>query len=181
MLRHSYTSGYWVGLKNYCIISAFSNISAYSSAIDPTSAVSTVYRAQLEESGREHQNVDLELVPIYATIVRVCPVIRSQLPFSSVKPTVANFGWLSISSGLITVTKQAKAAKLYTACQKQLVAIVKLCRSTPFYWLLFPLSFSNSLKLVTRGAWAATGIVVCLCVTCESTHLDAIALRLQHG
>ncbi len=37
---------------------------------------------------------------------------------------------------------------------------------------------------VTRGAWAATGIVVCwsvcLFVTGISTHLDAIALRLQH-
>ncbi len=35
-----------------------------------------------------------------------------------------------------------------------------------------------------RCAWAATGIVVgwfvCLCVTCESTHLDAIALRLHN-
>ena len=42
---------------------------------------------------------------------------------------------------------------------------------------------------VTRGAWAATGIVVCwfvclfvcLFVTGISTHLDATALHLQHG
>ncbi len=38
---------------------------------------------------------------------------------------------------------------------------------------------------VTRGAWAATGIVVawfvCLFVIGFSTHLDATALRLQHG
>ena len=36
-----------------------------------------------------------------------------------------------------------------------------------------------------RRAWAATGIVVrwsvCLFVMCESTHLHAMALRLQHG
>ncbi len=37
-----------------------------------------------------------------------------------------------------------------------------------------------------RCVWAATGIyiysspLVCLYVTCESTHLDTIALRLQH-
>ncbi len=57
--------------------------------------------------------------------------------------------------------------------------------------------------MITRGAWAATGIVVCwfvcllpearvgghgyssllvcLFVTGISTHLDATALRLQHG
>ncbi len=41
-----------------------------------------------------------------------------------------------------------------------------------------------SVALLTRGAWAATGYssrLVCLFVTGESTHLDATALRLQHG
>ena len=41
----------------------------------------------------------------------------------------------------------------------------------------------STLVCYPRRAWAATGIVVCwfvcLCVTCESTHLDVIALRLQ--
>ncbi len=31
------------------------------------------------------------------------------------------------------------------------------------------------------GGHGYSSLLVCLCVTCESTHLDAIALRLQHG
>ena len=31
------------------------------------------------------------------------------------------------------------------------------------------------------GGHGYSSRLVCLCVACESTHLDAIALRLQHG
>ena len=45
--------------------------------------------------------------------------------------------------------------------------------------------YSSLLVCYPRRAWAATGIVVrwsvCLFVMCESTHLHAMALRLQHG
>ena len=41
--------------------------------------------------------------------------------------------------------------------------------------------YSSLLVCYPRRAWAATGIVVCLFVYSESTHLDITALRLQHG
>ena len=66
------------------------------------------------------------------------------------------------------------------------ITIIMLYQSFGFMSPAEGLHFS---ALVTRGAWAATGIVVCwfvclfvcLFVTGISTHLGTTALRLQHG
>ncbi len=83
--------------------------------------------------------------------------------------------------GLILAFCDSTSSPLHVSCTTK--SLFSACLLSAF--ILITPFVSKACYYSLRRAWAVTGIVVrwfvCLFVTHESSHLDAIAQRLHHG